>query len=112
MFDPTISLGNVLTVAGFACTAIIAVMQIKGSNDVVAAKLDLTAKQNDFRFLNIDAQVDDFKVEIQKLGELLIQLTRAEGRMNTADDRILAQGKRMDELASDVRALLREQGGK
>lgn len=111
MFDLTISLGSLLTIAGFAITAIISVLSIKGSNELVAQKLDMTAIANDRRFLELDAQVEDFKVEMKKLGDVLIELTRAQGRQQVADERSLAQGKRIDVLETDIRSVLRERAG-
>lgn len=111
MFDLTISLGSLLTIAGFAVTAVVSVLSIKSSNQLLAQKLDMTANANDRRFLEIDAQVEDFKVEMKKLGDILIEMTRAQGRQQVADERSLAQGKRIDVVESEMRALLRERAG-
>jgi hypothetical protein len=111
-FDMSISLGDLVTASAFAITGVAGVMAIKSSVSTLSIKVDLTDKQNEERFTRIDAQVEDFKIEMKKLGDVLIELTRADGRMNLMDDRVLAQGKRLDSMTEALRELLIRKDGR
>ena len=101
----TVNLGDIVTASAFIITGIAGVMAIRSSVSNLSTKVDLTDKQNDLRFVRVDAQIEDFKVELKKLGDILVELTRTEGRMNTADERMLAQGKRVDSIADSLREI-------
>jgi hypothetical protein len=100
-FDLSVSMGDVLTLGGFAVVATVTILTIRSNVDVLGTKVEETDKRNDERFMRIDAQ-------LVKLNEVLIDLTRTEGRMNIADERMLAQGKRIDSMATMLRDLLME----
>jgi hypothetical protein len=104
--DLSVSLGDVIMASAFAITGIASVLAIRNSVSVVSTKVEETDKRNDERFIRIDAQLDDNKVEMRKLGEVLQTLTRTEGRMNLTDERVLAQGKRIDSMAKLFSELL------
>jgi hypothetical protein len=105
-FELTVSLGDIAASVGFVVTAVGAVMAVKSNLTVLTTKVDLTDRQNEERFVRIDAQFNDVKVEMQKLSEVLIGLTRTEGRQNITDERVLAQGKRIDSIAETLRDIL------
>jgi hypothetical protein len=101
--DLTISLGDIITAGAFFVTGLIGVLTIRNSVNVLDTKLDLTDEQNERRFAEIDNQVRDFKTEMKRLSDVLIKLTEQDGRMNIYDERMLAQGKRIDSLSESVR---------
>ena len=107
----TVTLGEAISTGVFIATGVAAVITIRSNISTLAKTGELTDKQNEYRFTRIDAQVEDFKVEMKKLGEVLIKLTEAQGRQNIADERMLAQGKRIDAIASTVRDILKKLGG-
>lgn len=53
-------------------------------------------------------KVVDISKEIVELRKVSVTLAENNGRMNLIDERMLAQGKRFDELAKDVKELIRE----
>lgn len=101
--DLAINLGDMVTAGAFIVTGIASVMAIRTSVSNLSIKMDLTDVQNERRFAEIDNQVRDFKAEMKRLSDVLIRLTEQDGRMNIADERLLAQGKRIDSLAQTVR---------
>ena len=101
--EMTVNLGDIVTASAFIITGIAGVMAIRSSVSNLSTKVELTDKQNDVRFVHVEAQIEDFKLELKKLGDILVELTRTEGRMNTADERMLAQGKRVDSIAESLR---------
>lgn len=107
----TVTLGELVTAVTFVATGIAAVLTIRSNVSTLAATVKLNDKQNEFRFSRIDAQIEDFKLEMKKLGEVLIELTKANGRQDITDERMLAQGKRIDSIASTVRDILKKMGG-
>lgn len=105
--DMTVSLGDIVTASAFIITGVAGVMAIRSSVSNLSIKVELTDKQNEGRFVRVDAQIEDFKVELKKLGDILIKLTQTEGRINTADERMLAQGKRVDSIAESLREVFK-----
>lgn len=105
--DATISLGNIIAGAAFITTAIGGIFAIRVNVASLQTSIEKTDQENERRFAEIDNQMRDFRAEMKKLAEVLIELTRQDGRMNTADERLLAQGKRVDSLAESLRELFR-----
>jgi len=102
----TVSLGDMVTAGAFIITGITGVMAIRNSVSNLSTKIDLTDQQNERRFAEIDNQVQDFKKEMKRLSDVLIKLTEQDGRMNIVDERMLAQGKRLDSIAQTLRDVL------
>jgi len=113
-FDATISLGNIIAGIVFIATAVGGIYAIRGNVTALQVTVEQTDKQNVMRFKSIDdeserrfAEIDnmmrDFKTEMKKLTDILIELTRQSGRMDTADARVLAQGQRLDSMFSEMR---------
>ena len=101
-----ISLGDIVTTTIFAASAITFIVSIQKNGKFLAQKMDIVDEQNEMRFQRIDAQIEDSKVEMKKLGDILVELTKHDGRMNTLDERMLTQGKRIDSMASTLRDVL------
>jgi hypothetical protein len=87
----TISLGNLLTIACFLVSATIYVVTSRNAAKVLGTRLE-----------NVDATMEDFKMELRKLGEILISQAKQEGRMNLLEQRIMQEGQRLDVLAENV----------
>lgn len=85
MFDATISLGSILTIASFLIGGVAFAFSIKSDTKVL-----------DTKFTMIDAQIEDFKVELRKINEVLVGLAVQSGRIDRVEDRQLSEGKRLD----------------
>ena len=87
----TISLGNLLTMGSFLVFVTIYVVNSRGAAKILAARLEI-----------MDANVDEFKLEIKKLGEILIGQALQDGRINLLEQRLMQEGNRMDALSNDL----------
>jgi len=87
MIDTTINLGHLITIASFVLGGIGFVWAVKLDTAVVKTRLDFQ-----------DNQLGALTKELQKVGEILISLAQANGRMDRIEDRQLAQSKRFDEM--------------
>jgi hypothetical protein len=106
-----IGLEDVLTLVGFLVIGTGTIFAIRSNVTVLTTKVEETDKRNDERFMRIDAQLEDNKQQMRKLSEVVIHLTRTEGRMNTTDERILVQGKRIDNISKLLNEILMVKGG-
>lgn len=86
MFDLSINLGNVLTIASFLVGGTAFAYTIRADSRVQAYKLEV-----------IDAQMEDFKKEMTKLTEVVIQQAQQSTRLDNVEERQMSQGKRLDE---------------
>ena len=91
MFDATVSLGSLLTIASFAVAIVIYVVSGLSATKVLDARLGM-----------IDAQMEDFKIEMRKLTEVVIQQAITTGRLDRLEERQLAEGKRIDAVESKI----------
>ena len=91
VFNSDISLGNILTIVSFFVGGVGFAWSIKSDTKVL-----------DFKYTIIDAQIDDFKVEIKKLAEVIANQTLHGKRIDLVEERVLAQGKRLDETEKRV----------
>jgi len=82
MIDTSVNLGNLLTIVaiggGLIATFVTMRTNVKGMHD----------------------ELVDMKQEVKKLAEVLISVARQEERLTAMDQRLLAQGQRLDELRS------------
>lgn len=111
-FDFSVTLGDVVTTAIFGASAVTFIVSLQKNGKFLATKMDLVDQQNDMRFERVEAQIEDSKVEMKKLGDILVELTRQEGRLNAADERLLMQGKRIDSMAETMRDMLMGRQGR
>lgn len=111
IFDVSINLGNILTIGVFLIGGLMFVMTMKSDSRNLSTQVDAESEASDNRFMRIEAQAEDFKLEMRKLGEVVVDLAKTEGRQNLTDERILAQGKRIDEQGRMINDLLRNRGG-
>jgi len=95
MFDPTVSLGSILTIGSFLVIVVVYIVSGKGDTKVL-----------DTRLLGIESQMEDFKIEIKKLGEILIKQALQDGRIANVETRMLMEGQRVDAMENTFRQLL------
>lgn len=86
MFDLTISLGNILTIIAFLAGGIAFVYSIKSDTKIA-----------DLKYTMIATTMDDFKIEIKKLSDVVTQQALDNKRMDYIEDRQMSQGRRLDE---------------
>lgn len=98
----SVTLGDIVTTTIFAGSVVAFIISIQKNGKFLSTKMDLVDRQNEMRFERIDAQIEDSKIEMRKLGDILVELTRQEGRLNAADERMLMQGKRIDSIAQTL----------
>jgi hypothetical protein len=102
MFEGTITLGALLSVAVSAVVGIGFIWAIKTSVSVLDARLNSHELRISDRFQMQDAKILDLKDEMKKLGSVLERLADLGARINLIEDRQLAQGKRIDSLMERV----------
>lgn len=95
MFDPTVSLGSLLTIGSFLVIVVVYIVSGRADTKVL-----------DTRLQAIDAQMEDFKLELKKLGEILIKQAVQEGRIANVETRMLMEGQRVDSMENTFRRLL------
>ena len=90
-FEYTISAGNLLTIASFIVFVTVYVVNSRGAAKILAVRLS-----------TVDANMEDFKLEIKKLGEILISQVKQDGRLNLLEQRLMQEGLRLDALGHNV----------
>lgn len=98
MFDLTISLGNLLTIVAFL-----------GGGIGFAYSIKSDTKLTDLKYTMLTATMDDFKIDMGKLTEVVTQQALASKRMDYAEERQadyrreqIAQGLRLDDVTKRV----------
>ena len=84
----TVNLGSLLTIASFLVIVTIYIVSGRTGTKVLDTRLEM-----------IDAQMEDFKLEMKKLADVIITQVTQSGRMDRIEDRQLAEGRRVDEIA-------------
>lgn len=58
----------------------------------------------EFRLIGLQqaAEITDLKLQIEKLGDILIEQVKADGRMRLMEERQLAEGRRIDSYQSAI----------
>ena len=90
-FEYTISAGNLLTIASFIVFVTVYAVNSRGAAKILAVRLS-----------PVDANMEDFKLEIKKLGEILISQVKQDGRLNLLEQRLMQEGLRLDVLGQNV----------
>ena len=90
MFDWTISVGNALTIISFIGGGIVFVVTVRNKVNSLAEKM-----------VSVDTK-------LEQLVEILVQQGRHEERMNAMDQRIAAQGQRLDETIGRLNRVIDE----
>jgi hypothetical protein len=99
-----VSLGDVITASAFVVSGVVAVLTIRNSVGVLTTRVELTDEANQSRF-------DRIEVQISKLANVVVDIANMGGRLNVTDERMLAQGKRVDAMAITIREILMKLGG-
>jgi hypothetical protein len=110
-FDLTVSLGDIVALSVAVAGGLGCVFTVRSNVKVLSTVVSETDKRNEERFGRIDAQLEDYKLEMKKLADILVQLAKTDGRLNVTDQRILQEGQRIDKMAETLRALLMERRG-
>jgi hypothetical protein len=95
MFNNTIDLGSLLSIGAFFVAIVIYLVGGRSDMKVLEARLII-----------IDAQMEDFKLEMKKFGEIIVEQTRQEGRINNVEARMLMEGQRIDAMENTFRDYL------
>jgi Tfp pilus assembly protein PilN len=98
-FDFSVNLGSVLTIASFIVAVTVYIVTGRSATNVLNTRLAM-----------IDGQMGDTKTELKKITEILITQTAHTGRMILMEERQLAEGKRMDEMARRMNKLVEDNG--
>lgn len=88
-----INLGNVLTVIAFFCGGILFVLRIREDVDMLGQRSNLQHEQNKEKF-------DDLGKKVERLGELILTTAKHEMRLDSVEQRQLAQAGRIDSLVN------------
>lgn len=91
IIDPNISLGSIITIVLGIITAVGFVWMVKADARVLAESLKIQTTAAERRFAELEEKLD-------KLSSVVVALAKQDGRLNIVDDRMLAQGKRIDEV--------------
>ena len=90
-FEYTVSLGNLLTIGGFVVFITIYIVNSRGAANVLATRMQ-----------QYDATVEDFKIELKKLSDVLIGQAQQDGRINLLEQRMMQEGNRVDKLSENI----------
>ena len=90
-FESGISLGNLLTIGGFIVFLTIYSVNSRGAAKVLGTRLE-----------SVDETIEDFKTELKKLTEVLIGQAQQDGRINLLEQRLMQEGKRLDDIGDDL----------
>lgn len=96
--DLSLTLGDVITAGAILGGGLIAWGALRGT--VIALTKDFGVFTS-----RSEAQFDDVKVELKKLGEVMVILAESKGRMDRMDDRAILQGSRIDESTKQIISL-------
>lgn len=89
-----ITLGDIITSGAIIGGAFIAWGALRGT--VVGLSRELVQFTE-----HTEAQFDDIKIEMRKIGDVLVQMADFKGEMKVIQERILLQGKRVDDLNTE-----------
>lgn len=53
------------------------------------------------------AEITDLKTDVKELSLLIIEMTKLSGRLDLFEQRSVAEGRRIDELTTDVKQILK-----
>jgi len=91
MFDTTISLGSLLTIASLIVIVTIYILTVKQTTAILGVRLK-----------SFGERMENVEVELKKLTEVLINQALLGGRIDRVEDRQLAEGRRLDELQTRI----------
>ena len=84
-------IANLLTLAGFTVMVTVYVVNARNAAKILGVRLEV-----------IDASLEDFKREMRKLGEILVAQALQSERLNTMDQRLVQEGRRLDRVETKV----------
>lgn len=63
----------------------------------MATKFEFVGTQQAKEIKEIKEETHELRLDVEKLNDIMIEITKTQGRMDLNDERVLAQGKRLDE---------------
>jgi len=108
MFDLTINLGNILTLIGFIGGGVVFVLAVKSDVRNVTTRLDETSNRSNAEIADLKLDVKELNKMTTELGRIAVAMEASAGRFNLIDERLTAQGKRLDDAAAQVRELSKD----
>lgn len=93
--DMSITLGDVVTAGAIVGGAFIAWGALRGT--VIGLSREFATFTQ-----HTEAQFDDVKLEMKKIGDVLLQMADFKGEMKLVQERIMLQGKRVDDWSGEV----------
>jgi hypothetical protein len=94
--DPQ-TIQTLVTVGSFLVLGTVYVVNGRAAAKILGTRLEM-----------IDGTMEDFKLEIKKLTQVIIEQALQGARLQTLDERTLAQGQRVDDMAKTLRDMLVE----
>lgn len=91
MFEYSFSLGNILTILTFIIGGIAFAYTIKADTRIL-----------DYKYSIIDKRLEYFAEELAKLAEVITNQALQDNRITVMENRMLAEGKRIDLLSERV----------
>lgn len=85
--EMSVSLGNLITIGSFLVLVTMYIVNSRGAARVLGEKLK-----------SFSDNLDELKDETKKLAEVVVEQARQQGRMELLDQRLLQEGKRLDEF--------------
>lgn len=95
LFDTRISLDSLLTVGGMIVFITLYVSNMKGVSKSLGMRLSF-----------IDKGMEEFKIELKRLNEVITNQALQSQRIQILDERMMAGGKRVDEITNRLNAFL------
>ena len=92
--DPQ-TIQTLVTVGSFLVLGTVYVVNGRAAAKILSTRLEM-----------IDATMEDFKAEIKKLTQVIVEQALQGARIQTLDERTLAQGQRVDDISKTVREIL------
>lgn len=93
--DLSLTLGDVITAVAIVGGALIAWGGLRGAVTGQGKEFSSFAERT-------EAQFDDIKIEVKKIGDVLVQMADFKGEMKLIQERIMLQGKRLDDVNTEM----------
>jgi hypothetical protein len=100
MFDPTINIGSIATIVVMIVGGVGFVWHSRATSMVLATRLE-ARDENDRQWrLTVDRRFEVLERNTEALNNLALANKERDGRLNLFEERMMAQGKRLDEVRS------------
>src|SRR5689334_2425509 len=89
-FDNAVSLAEIISILGGGAMLVWRMSKM-------ATRFEFIGKQQAGEIKALREETKQLRVDVEKLNDIMVELAKTEGRMNLIDERMLSQGKRLDE---------------